>query len=84
MDRVAIIAELDKHIADLAQARVLLMNGEALASTGKRSLSIVKPKRTMSAKGREAIAKAQQKRWRKAKRERSAKKDPKSYQLTHA
>lgn len=69
MDREGIIAELDRNIADLTAARTLLTKVEGLQT---EKLHLVK-KRTISAEGRERMKAAQQKRWRKAKRLRSAK-----------
>ena len=59
-----ILAAIDEEIARLQEARVLL-SGTNLKSSNASVRN--KPKRTLSAKARKAIAEAQRKRWAKVK-----------------
>lgn len=65
-------SNLDAEIAKLQQARSLLVAlGTPKAGKAKKiaAPAAAKPKRTMSAKGRKAIADAQKKRWAEKKKE---------------
>jgi len=83
MDTNRIIAEIDKHIADLQQAKAIFvsMNRTEVKDSHDRAIrrgpgrpkstepKVTKPKkRRMSAKGRAAISAAMTARWAKAKK----------------
>lgn len=73
MEVKTIIAELDKEIARLKEARTLLAGGSISSRAGKKSS--VKPRKgTMSAEGRRRIAEAMKKRWAERRKQQSAKK----------
>jgi hypothetical protein len=73
-----ILNAIDEEIARLRQARAILgdsANGAARPTARKASADAVakpKPRRTLSAKARRAIAEAQRKRWAKVKRQKKA------------
>jgi hypothetical protein len=70
MEISEILAAIDREIALLMQARVL-MDGKAAAKRGKTAGKLKRPaavkakrkKRTLSPEGRKRIAEAQKKRW---------------------
>lgn len=65
MDTNQLVAELDKEIARLREARSLLAgNSNGFKSTGSK----VTGRRTLSAEARNRIAEAQRKRWAKTKK----------------
>lgn len=73
MEVKTIIAELDKEIARLKEARTLLAGGTISSRGGKQSS--VKPRRsTMSAEGRRRIAEAMKKRWAERRKQQVVKK----------
>ena len=76
MEVSKIVAELDKEISRLKEARALLA-GTAPASrrVSSKKKSTAKPrKRTMTAEGRRRIAEAMKKRWAERKKQQGTKK----------
>jgi hypothetical protein len=71
-----ILNAIDEEIAKLRQARALLAGHETAGGTASKASSAaasgLKPRRTLSAKARRAIAEAQRKRWAKVKSQRKA------------
>src|SRR5271157_3092687 len=69
-----ILNAIDEEIAKLRQARALLAGHEAAGGRASKATtaapSQLKPRRTLSAKARRAIAEAQRKRWAKVKSQR--------------
>jgi hypothetical protein len=67
-----ILAQIDKEIAQLQQARALLSGGAApaskKASTGTVAKKTVKKKRNLSPEGRKRIAEAVKRRWAEQKK----------------
>jgi len=64
----SILAAIDLEIERLLEARALLAGTPSAPKTAKserkaRGIATTKPKRTLSEKGRKAIAAAQKKRW---------------------
>lgn len=85
MDRDAIVAELDRDIDSLVQARALLTNAAGVQTAAKRKIHVInkgtqlgkmdpiRPSRKqISAEGRARMAAAQQKRWKLKKRAQRA------------
>ena len=71
-----IVAELDKEIARLKEARALLAGGASTSrSTTSAKKAVARPakKSTMSAEGRRRIAEAMKKRWAERRKHQSAK-----------
>ncbi len=75
MEVSKIVAELDKEIARLKEARALLA-GTSLSHRGSTNKTAAgKPrKRTMTAEGRRRIAEAMKKRWAERRKQQAAKK----------
>jgi hypothetical protein len=70
-----IVAELDKEIARLKEARALLAGVSSANRESNNKKSAAKPrKRTMTAEGRRRIAEAMKKRWAERRKQQSAKK----------
>lgn len=75
MEVSKIVAELDKEISRLKEARALLAGGPSSRRGAGKTRSAVKPrKRTMTAEGRRRIAEAMKKRWAERKKQQNAKK----------
>lgn len=74
MEVSKIVAELDKEIARLKEARALLA-GTSTSHRAPAKKSAVKPRKsTMSAEGRRRIAEAMKKRWAERRKQQSSKK----------
>ena len=74
MEVSKIVAELDKEISRLKEARALLA-GAAVSRRAVSKKSTAKPrKRTMTAEGRRRIAEAMKKRWAERRKQQAAKK----------
>ena len=76
MGVLEILAEIDREIAQLQQARTLLAG--AVAQTGKTAVSIAarkprKKKRNLTPEGRKRIAEAVKRRWAEQKKAAAAK-----------
>lgn len=69
-----IVAELDKEIARLKEARALLAGSSTARYQGSRKSVIRKRKSTMSAEGRRRIGEAMKKRWAERRKQQSGKK----------
>jgi hypothetical protein len=82
MDTTRIIADIDKEISKLQQARALLSNVAIKTGPGRpKSIEsqVAKPKkRRMSAKGRAAISAAMKARWAKVSSSKTVTKKPAS------
>lgn len=68
MEVSKIIAELDREIAQLKQARALLANEHPSQRTKKKAVT-AKRRGRMSAEGRRRIAEAMKKRWAERKKQ---------------
>jgi hypothetical protein len=68
-----IVAELDKEIARLREARALLGGGSPSYRGAGKKKSAAPRKRTLSAEGRRRIAEAMKKRWAERKKQASKK-----------
>lgn len=72
MEVSKIVAELDKEIARLKEARTLLAGGQSTSrgtAGGKKSAAKPHKKSAMSAEGRRRIAEAMKKRWAERKKQ---------------
>lgn len=69
-----IVAELDKEIARLKEARSLLAGTSIARHTGAGSSKVRRRKSSMSAEGRRRIAEAMKKRWAERRKQQAAKK----------
>lgn len=75
MEVSKIVAELDREIARLKEARALLASvASTNRSSGKKKPAAKPRKRTMTAEGRRRIAEAMKKRWAERRKQQSAKK----------
>jgi hypothetical protein len=84
MELASIVAEIDKEIARLQQAKTLLSGEPVRAKRGRPKSVAVKPKKTvprkkkavrhLSPEGRKAIAEAMKRRWAERKKLAAAKK----------
>ena len=75
MEVSKIVAELDKEIARLKEARELLAGSSSSHRGPGKKKSAAKPhKRTMTVEGRRRIAEAMKKRWAERRKQQAAKK----------
>ena len=75
MEVSKIVAELDREIARLKEARALLAGVTSPNRSSGKKKSTAKPrKRTMTAEGRRRIAEAMKKRWAERRKQQSTKK----------
>jgi hypothetical protein len=68
-----IVAELDREIARLKEARALLGGAPSSPRGAKKKVTAPKGKNRMSAEGRRRIAEAMKKRWAERRKQQSAK-----------